>query len=84
MGETTRLEGEAAATRRFRYYPYMMAAFVTILLLSNIIGASKPSYVVLPGGREWAFGAGVLFRSEERRVGKECHVVCRSRWSPYH
>ena len=21
---------------------------------------------------------------EERRVGKECHVVCRSRWSPYH
>ena len=22
--------------------------------------------------------------SEERRVGKECHVVCRSRWSPYH
>ena len=21
-------------------------------------------------------------RSEERRVGKECHVVCRSRWSP--
>ncbi len=23
-------------------------------------------------------------RSEERRVGKECEVVCRSRWSPYH
>ena len=23
-------------------------------------------------------------RSEERRVGKECTVVCRSRWSPYH
>ena len=35
--------------------------------------------------REWGelFGhiaAGVLVRSEERRVGKEC----RSRWSPYH
>ena len=26
-------------------------------------------------------GAG---RSEERRVGKECLSVCRSRWSPYH
>ena len=26
------------------------------------------------------FDAGVLLRSEERRVGKEC----RSRWSPYH
>ena len=23
-------------------------------------------------------------RSEERRVGKECWHVCRSRWSPYH
>ena len=23
-------------------------------------------------------------RSEERRVGKECDRVCRSRWSPYH
>ena len=25
-----------------------------------------------------------LPRSEERRVGKECMVQCRSRWSPYH
>src|SRR3546814_10770936 len=24
------------------------------------------------------------FRSEERRVGKECVRTCRSRWSPYH
>ena len=24
------------------------------------------------------------FRSEERRVGKECSEPCRSRWSPYH
>ena len=23
-------------------------------------------------------------RSEERRVGKECSLTCRSRWSPYH
>ena len=23
-------------------------------------------------------------RSEERRVGKECCALCRSRWSPYH
>ena len=23
-------------------------------------------------------------RSEERRVGKECGQMCRSRWSPYH
>ena len=24
------------------------------------------------------------WRSEERRVGKECNGQCRSRWSPYH
>ena len=24
------------------------------------------------------------WRSEERRVGKECQSTCRSRWSPYH
>ena len=30
-------------------------------------------------------GLGALaVRSEERRVGKECHTTCRSRWSPYH
>ena len=26
----------------------------------------------------------IVFRSEERRVGKECVSTCRSRWSPYH
>ena len=25
-----------------------------------------------------------VVRSEERRVGKECASMCRSRWSPYH
>src|SRR3546814_12577367 len=26
----------------------------------------------------------IRYRSEERRVGKECVSTCRSRWSPYH
>ena len=26
----------------------------------------------------------MALRSEERRVGKECLRLCRSRWSPYH
>jgi hypothetical protein len=26
----------------------------------------------------------ISMRSEERRVGKECAHMCRSRWSPYH
>ena len=29
-------------------------------------------------------GSSALARSEERRVGKECLRLCRSRWSPYH
>ena len=31
-----------------------------------------------------ALVAGATMRSEERRVGKECASMCRSRWSPYH
>jgi uncharacterized integral membrane protein (TIGR00697 family) len=54
-------ESASAPGLHFRYFDLVMAAFVTILLLSNLIGASKPSYVVLPGGTQWSFGAGVLF-----------------------
>src|SRR3546814_17980768 len=32
----------------------------------------------------YADPAQVLYRSEERRVGRECVSTCRSRWSPYH
>ena len=31
-----------------------------------------------------AFFSAGFERSEERRVGKECPSLCRSRWSPYH
>ena len=31
-----------------------------------------------------ALADGKFARSEERRVGKECLRLCRSRWSPYH
>jgi phosphoribosylaminoimidazolecarboxamide formyltransferase/IMP cyclohydrolase len=32
----------------------------------------------------FAFKVAKHVRSEERRVGKECRRLCRSRWSPYH
>ena len=35
---------------------------------------------LIPGWGETCLSA----RSEERRVGKECLRLCRSRWSPYH
>src|SRR3546814_18114349 len=38
------------------------------------------------GGKTGDIGNGRrgIYRSEERRVGKECVSTCRSRWSPYH
>ena len=38
----------------------------------------------LAAGEEELATAFIQIRSEERRVGKECIAVCRSRWSPYH
>ena len=46
-----------------------------------------PSAVIAPGvsiGAYTVIGEDCRMRSEERRVGKECLSVCRSRWSPYH
>ena len=49
------------AGRSFRYYDFVMAAFVAILLLSNVIGAGKVAQIWLPGIGWWPFGAGILF-----------------------
>jgi queuosine precursor transporter len=46
----------SAPIRTYRYYDLVMAAFVTVLLCSNLIGASK---VATLGGV--SFGAGILF-----------------------
>ena len=56
-----RIDGAAVAPRQFRYFDYVMVAFVTILLLSNLIGAGKRAVVDLPLIGPWPFGAGVLF-----------------------
>ena len=40
----------------------------------------RPDLVVVGN----AISRGNPERSEERRVGKECVFLCRSRWSPYH
>lgn len=50
------LDGKAGARRHFRYFDFVMAAFVAILLLSNLIGAAKLSTVA-----GFTFGAGILF-----------------------
>ena len=45
----------------FRYFDFVLVAFVVIILLSNVIGAEKRSFVTLPGIGAWPFGAGILF-----------------------
>ena len=49
------------APRTYRYYDFVMAAFVTVLLCSNFIGAAKQATVNLPLLGTVTFGAGVLF-----------------------
>ncbi|MBN8500387.1 MAG: queuosine precursor transporter [Sphingomonadales bacterium] len=55
-GKIASIDGSAGARRHFRYFDYLMAAFVAILLLSNLIGASKLATV-----NGFTFGAGILF-----------------------
>ena len=55
------VEAREVQGRPFRYFDLVMAAFVTILLLSNVIGAGKVATVDLPGIGAWPFGAGILF-----------------------
>ena len=49
------------APRSYRYYDFVMAAFVTVLICSNFIGAAKQATVDLPLLGSVTFGAGVLF-----------------------
>ena len=50
-----------APHREYRYYEFVMAAFVTILICSNLIGPAKIAQVDLPLIGAVTFGAGVLF-----------------------
>jgi hypothetical protein len=49
------------AQRNYRYYDFVMAAFVCVLLCSNFIGAAKQAVVDLPLLGPTPFGAGILF-----------------------
>ena len=47
--------------RSYRYYDFVMAAFVTVLVCSNFIGAAKQATIELPLLGATSFSAGVLF-----------------------
>jgi queuosine precursor transporter len=47
--------------RSYRYYDFVMAAFVTVLICSNLIGPAKIAQLDLPVVGMLTFGAGILF-----------------------
>jgi len=51
----------AKATREYRYYDFVMAAYVCVLLCSNLIGPAKETTVTIPHLGHLTFLAGVLF-----------------------
>ena len=55
------VEASALRGRQFRDFDYVMVAFVIVLLLSQVVGASKVAVVTLPVLGPWPFGAGILF-----------------------
>lgn len=64
MSDATRpaaINADEIAGGQLRYYDYVMAAFVAILLLSNVLGAGKVAQVWIPAIGWWPFGAGILF-----------------------
>ena len=59
------------------------AVVLGMLTVATLVAAQQqpaPTQQKQPAGAT----AAAPVRSEERRVGKECMVQCRSRWSPYH
>jgi queuosine precursor transporter len=54
-------EHDPARSRHYRYYDLVMAAFVTVLLCSNLIGPAKTCSLPLPIVGSLVFGAGNLF-----------------------
>src|SRR3546814_12994603 len=70
--------GEAA--RHYNVLQKLSYAVVLFILLPLMV---LTGLTMSPGMRAawpWLLD---LFRSEERRVGKECVSTCSSRWSPY-
>src|SRR5262249_23481922 len=49
------------AVRSFRYFDFVMVAFVVVLLCSNLIGPAKIAVVELPFWGPFVFGAGAIF-----------------------
>jgi predicted transcriptional regulator len=69
------------AARRMARDVKAVHADVHTLLSAGLLQKTDNKRIVFPYD---AIHVDFTLRSEERRVGKECRRLCRSRWSPYH
>ena len=74
--------GNDPKTRSIVIYMESIGNARAFLSAAREVALNKPIIVIKPGRS--AAAAKAAARSEERRVGKECRIGCRSRWSPYH
>jgi len=63
--------------RTYRYYDFMMVAFVVVLVCSNLIGPAKAAQLDLPLIGAVTFGAGVLARNGAAATGRRRHHLVR-------
>ena len=84
----TALSAADASPRRWTYRELLAEIRRSGNLFRALVDGGTPRVALLlpPLPEAWfaLWGAETAGRSEERRVGKECEVPCRSRWSPYH
>src|SRR3546814_11295456 len=91
---STRTDTLLPYTTLFRSISNMMFAAAVLLFSINQFSIHETTRLIPPtlttevkigwsaADEEYLKSFGL--RSEERRVGKECVITCRYRWSPYH
>ena len=97
FGEPDEVEIEVGQVWRARWDEASVLVLIVAFAGQDVLVApvtidlpAEDDHTLVLEGSSTAFGvdstvwAGLTNRSEERRVGKECTIQCRSRWSPYH
>ena len=85
--------GKTLRSRLIRYNFFIIWVIAIFVSVCTYITASRKTLEVAKNSLQhhvesisyrYQLAYEEMIRSEERRVGKECRIGCRSRWSPYH
>ena len=84
--ERARLEAEAEERARLEAEATAEGGEEPVPAREPAVEVPSDARIQATGKRKTAIARVILLAgsSEERRVGKECYALCRSRWSPYH